>query len=170
MNYFTAIVAMDEHRLIGCGNRIPWHIPGDLKWFKSVTIGNVVVMGRKTFESIGKPLPGRDNVVLSRSGFSFPGVVVVEALEKIPEIFPDRKIFICGGAQVYKLALPLCNELLITHVKGIYSGDVYFPEYENRFQLVEILAEFETHKIARYRNLYLPCNLENTYSKSSPLP
>lgn len=160
MNYFTAIVAMDENRLIGCGNRIPWHIPDDLKFFKSVTMGNVVVMGRKTFESIGKPLPGRDNVVLSRSDFSHPGIVVIKTLGSVWELFPGRKIFICGGAQVYRLALPFCLELIVTHVKGIYDGDVYFPEYEEDFECLEIIGDFETHKVAKYRNRKLACKLE----------
>src|SRR5947207_3591697 len=103
---------MSLNRVIGQGNKIPWHLPDDFKWFKLMTTGQVIVMGRKTFESIGKPLPNRTTLVLSRSGFAHPGVQTLPALEEIkPEDWPSRQIFICGGADVYHQALPLCSEI-----------------------------------------------------------
>src|ERR1051325_4315470 len=106
MKYFKAIAAMSKNRVIGNGNKIPWHIPEDFKWFKKMTTGHVVVMGRKTFESIGKPLPNRETIILSKSGFSFPSVRTVSSLDDIQPNGGGRDIFICGGAQIYEQALP----------------------------------------------------------------
>src|SRR5215471_9655863 len=103
MKHFKAIAAMSLNRVIGAGNKIPWHLPEDFKWFKQMTTGNVIVMGRKTFESIGKPLPNRTTVVLTRSGTSIPSVRTVSTfceIEALAREFPERQIFICGGAQV----------------------------------------------------------------------
>jgi len=161
MSNFNAIVAMSENRVIGKDGRIPWHLSEDLKWFKKTTLNNVVVMGRKTFESIGRPLPQRDNVVLSRSGFAVPGVIVVRSLEEIIEIFPQREIFICGGAQVYSLALPYCSTLYVTYVKGVYEGDTFFPPFESAFEQESVISEFETHKVVKYKNLKC-CALKTT--------
>jgi dihydrofolate reductase len=102
---FKAIAAMSLNRVIGRGNQIPWHLPEDFKWFKRMTTGNVVVMGRKTFESIGKPLPNRETIVVSRSGFSHPGVRTVTSLEEIDLANETREVFICGGGQIYEQAL-----------------------------------------------------------------
>src|SRR5947208_3558335 len=100
---------MAENRVIGNGNKIPWHLPEDFKWFKRMTTGQIVVMGRKTFESIGKALPNREIVVLSRSGFSYPGVRTVESLKQLDLAHEPRETFICGGAQIYAQTLPLCS-------------------------------------------------------------
>ena len=98
---------MSLNRVIGAGNKIPWHLPEDFKWFKQLTTGNVVVMGRKTFESIGRPLPNRETIILSRSQFSHPGVRTVSDLREIDLAHESREVFICGGGQVYAQALPL---------------------------------------------------------------
>jgi len=153
MNYFKIIVAMSENRVIGKDGRIPWHISEDLKWFKKTTMGNVVLMGRKTFESIGKPLPGRTNVVLSRSVFNVPGIITVKSIEEALEKFDGQNIFICGGAQVYSIALPLCSELFVTHIKGIFDGDSFFPSFENDFVEKEVIQEGVNYKIVRYTRL-----------------
>src|SRR5256884_2246730 len=116
MNHFKAIAAMSENRVIGRGNQIPWHLPEDFEWFKKTTTGNVIVMGRKTFESIGRPLPNRTTIVLSRSGFSYPGVRTVKSLDEITPSAEPGEVFICGGADVYRQALPLCSELYLTLV------------------------------------------------------
>src|SRR5206468_941810 len=107
---------MSENRVIGRGNQIPWHLPEDFKWFKKMTTGQVVVMGRKTFESIGKPLPDRDTIVLSRGGFQHPGVRTVATLAEIDVATEAREVFICGGAQIYEQALALCSDLYLTLV------------------------------------------------------
>ncbi len=152
MKHFKAIAAMSENRVIGQGNRIPWHLPEDFKWFKRMTTGNIVVMGRKTFESIGKPLPNRETIVLSRSGFSHPGVRTVADLSEIDLAHESRDVFICGGAQVYEQALPQCSDLYLTLVKRIVDGDTFFPSFEERFELVEEVLDRPEFRIVHYRN------------------
>ncbi|HWY74939.1 MAG TPA: dihydrofolate reductase [Verrucomicrobiae bacterium] len=155
MKHFKAIAAMSENRVIGAGNRIPWHLPEDFKWFKKMTTGHVIVMGRRTFESIGKPLPNRETIVLSRSNFQHPGVRVVGDLAEIDLQREAREVFICGGAQVYAQALRLCSDLYLTLVKRVVEGDVFFPLFEDRFEQTEELLEGPEFKIVRYRNTRL---------------
>src|SRR5262249_19521242 len=147
-----AIAAMSENRVIGNGNKIPWHLPEDFKWFKKMTTGQVIVMGRKTFESIGKPLPNRETVVLSRAGFEYPGVRRIGDLGELDLEKESREVFICGGAQVYELALARCSELFLTLVKRTVEGDAFFPRFEDRFELVEAVRDEAEFKILRYRN------------------
>ena len=149
MKHFKAIAAMSLNRVIGSGNKIPWHLPEDFKWFKATTTGHIIVMGRKTFESIGKPLPNRETIVLSRSNFSYPGVKTIRNLEGLP-VVTDRQVFICGGAQIYEQALPLCSEILLTLVNCEVEGDAFFPKFEDQFQLAETLRETPEFKILRY--------------------
>ena len=143
---------MSLNRVIGNGNKIPWHLPEDFKWFKQMTTGNVIVMGRKTFESIGKPLPDRETIVLSRSAFSVPGVRTISRLEELDALAGNRQIFICGGAQIYEQTLPLCSDLYLTLVKREVSGDTFFPAFEEQFELAEELRETPEFKILHYRN------------------
>jgi dihydrofolate reductase len=150
MKPFKAIAAMALNRVIGNGNQIPWHLPEDFKWFKATTTGHVIVMGRKTFESIGKPLPNRETLVLTRSGWSHPGVRTIARLEELPALTAGRQVFICGGAQVYEQALPQCSELLLTVVQREVAGDVFFPAFEDQFELVEQLRDTPEFKILRY--------------------
>jgi len=150
MKHFKAIAAMSLNRVIGNGNRIPWHLPEDFKWFKATTTGHVIVMGRKTFESIGKPLPNRETIVLSRSGWSHPGVQTMRSLEELSAIAAHRQVFICGGAQIYEQALPHCSELFLTHVKREVAGDAFFPPFEEQFELAEELRDTPEFKILRY--------------------
>ena len=152
MNHFKAIAAMSENRVIGRGNQIPWHLPEDFKWFKKMTTGQVIVMGRKTFESIGRPLPNRATIVLSRSQFFHPGVQTVADLRRIDLANETRAVFICGGAQVYAQALPLCSDLYLTLVKRVVDGDAFFPPFEDRFELVEEILDRPEFKILHYRN------------------
>lgn len=148
---FTAIAAMSLNRVIGNGNQIPWHLPEDFKWFKATTTGHVLVMGRKTFESIGKPLPHRETVVLSRSAFAYPGVKTIARLDALSQLAGNRQVFICGGAQIYEQALPLCSELLLTLVKREVAGDIFFPKFEDQFELVGEIRDTPEFKILRYR-------------------
>ena len=143
---------MSLNRVIGAGNKIPWHLPEDFKWFKQMTTGQVIVMGRKTFESIGRPLPNRTTVVLSRSHFSHAGVQTIASLEQLPAVAGDRHIFICGGAQIYAQALPQCSELFLTLVKREVEGDSFFPLFEDRFDLVGEIQDGPEFKILHYRN------------------
>src|SRR5713101_4119004 len=129
MKPFKAIAAMSLNRVVGAGNKIPWHLPEDFKWFKKMTTGHIVVMGRKTFESIGKPLPNRETIVLSRSQFHYPGVQTVSALSQIDLANETLEVFICGGAEIYQQALPLCSDLYLTLVKRQVEGDKFFPAF-----------------------------------------
>jgi len=151
MKHFKAIAAMSLNRVIGAGNKIPWHLPEDFKWFKQLTTGNVVVMGRKTFESIGRPLPNRETIILSRSKFSVPGVRTVSDLDQIDLAHEAREVFICGGGQIYAQALPLCSDLYLTLVKREVDGDAFFPAFEERFELAEEIRDTAEFKILHYR-------------------
>ena len=151
MNHCKAIAAMSLNRVIGAASQIPWHLPEDFKWFKQMTTGHVLVMGRKTFESIGRPLPNRETVVLSRSAFSHPGVRTARSLEELPALVAGHQVFICGGAEVYAQALPLCSDLYLTLVKRQVEGDAFFPPFEKDFELVEEIRDAPEFKILHYQ-------------------
>ncbi len=145
---------MSQNRVIGQGDKIPWHLPEDFKWFKKMTTGQVVVMGRKTFESIGKPLPNRTTIVLSRGQFLHPGARTAADLSQVDWTDPalaGREVFICGGAQVYAQTLPLCSDLYLTLVKRVVEGDAFFPPFEQQFELVEEILDCAEFKILHYR-------------------
>lgn len=148
---FKAIAAMSENRVIGNGNKIPWHLPEDFKWFKKMTTGQIIVMGRKTFESIGKPLPNRTTIVLSRTNFQYPGVQTVSDLGEIDLKNETREVFICGGAQIYEQTLPLCSDLYLTLVKRVVEGDAFFPVFENQFELADEILDCPDFKILHYK-------------------
>jgi dihydrofolate reductase len=153
MKPFQAIAAMSLNRVIGDRGRIPWHLPADFKWFKEMTTGQVIVMGRKTFESIGRPLPNRETIVLSRSAFQRAGVRTAPGLEALPLAADDpRTIFICGGAEVYRQALPRCADLFLTLVQREVAGETLFPPFEDRFELLGVVRETPEFKILHYRN------------------
>ena len=152
MSPFKAIAAMSENRVIGQGKKIPWHIPEDFKWFKETTMGHVLVMGRRTFESIGKALPGRETMVLTRGEFSHPDVTVIGSLNEVTPKLEGRTAFIAGGAQIYEQALPRCSDLFLTLVKREVEGDVFFPVFEDHFEEVAVLREEAEFRIIHYRN------------------
>ena len=154
MQQFQAIAAMAENRVIGKGNTIPWHLPDDFKWFKAKTMGHILIMGRKTFESIGRPLPGRETIILSRSGYSVPGTQTVESLTCLEGTLGDDKRipFICGGAEIYRQTLDLCSDLYLTQVKGLFEGDAFFPEFENLFEDAEAVLKHEQFTVFHYRS------------------
>ncbi len=160
---FKAIAAMAENRVIGDGTRLPWHLPEDFRWFKAQTLGQIVVMGRRTFEGIGRPLPGRETIVLSRGGFAWPGVRTVASLAEIDRAGEARRIYICGGAQVYALALPWCDELYLTRVKRVAVGDVLFPPFEEDFALVREIMDRPEFRVELYANRHcLPAVSQST--------
>ena len=152
---FQAIAAMSLNRVIGNRNDIPWHLPEDFKWFKKTTMGHVLLMGRKTFNSIGRPLPGRDTVVLTRNPESIIGIPTfnsIEAFEQADE-FQNRKVFVCGGAEIYRQTLEKCSDLFLTLVKQKIEGDTFFPDYESLFDTGTILHKTEEFEIIHYRQL-----------------
>jgi dihydrofolate reductase len=155
MRPLKAIAAMSLNRVIGAANKIPWHLPEDFKWFKKMTTGHVLVMGRKTFESIGKALPDRTTIVLTRSSQPIPGVQTISELSQITRGNPSLRgceIFICGGAQIYQQALPLCSDLYLTLVNRTVEGDTFFPPFEERFELFEQVLDSPEFKILHYRS------------------
>jgi len=123
------IVAMTKERVIGRAGGLPWRLPEDLKRFKALTVGHTLIMGRVTYESIGRPLPGRKTVVVSRQAVTFPGVDVVPTLdEALRRAEGDALPFIAGGAQLYALALPRVQRAYVTWVDEVVEGDTHFPE------------------------------------------
>src|SRR5271163_4017323 len=127
---------MSLNRVIGREGQIPWHLPEDFRWFKRMTSGHVVLMGRKTFESLGKPLPNRVNIVLTRGG-DIPGVTTIADLRSFhPEAFAPREVFVIGGAEIYAQLLPLCTDLYLSVVQREVDGDAFFPRFEDEFELV----------------------------------
>jgi dihydrofolate reductase len=152
---FKAIAAMSLNRVIGVGNRIPWHLPEDFKWFKKMTSGQVIVMGRKTFESIGKALPNRTTIVLSRSRNTYPGARTISDFAELDPADPalaGKEVFICGGAHVYAQALPHCSDLYLTLVKRQVDGDTFFPPFEDRFELVDKIVDRPEFDVLHYHN------------------
>jgi dihydrofolate reductase len=145
-----AIAAMGLNRAIGHKGAIPWHLSKDMKFFRHMTHGNIVVMGRKTFESLDRALRGRENVVLSRGNFVAENARVVASLDEIVEPTDGRDIFVIGGAEIYRALLPRCSELLLTVVKQSPEADTFFPEFEPQFALAEILDEDADLEIRRY--------------------
>ncbi len=156
VKHFKAIAAMSLNRVIGSGNKIPWRLPEDFKWFKKMTTDQIVVIGRKTFESLGKPLPNRTTIILSRAHFQFPGLRTVPDLSQIDPAIEPREVFICGGAQIYEQALPLCSDLYLTLVKRTVEGDAFFPAFEDTFEAVAQIQDCPEFSITHYRNRRLP--------------
>jgi dihydrofolate reductase len=124
------IAAMAANRVIGRDGAIPWHLPEELQWFKATTMGHVLIMGRKTHESIGRPLPGRTTFVISRSPGRIPGCTVAQSLEQALKQCAERdsdKVFIAGGAEIYAQALPLADTIILTVLDQEFDGDTLFP-------------------------------------------
>ena len=124
------IAAIAKHRVIGCQNRLPWHLPADLKHFKELTLGQTVVMGRKTYESIGRPLPKRENIVITQQAdYEALGCKVFSSLVQVVKEYSEKeKLFIIGGAALYEQALPLASYLLLTFIDAEVDGDTFFPK------------------------------------------
>jgi len=138
----SIVVAMDRNRTIGVHNRLPWHLPADLKHFKAVTMGKPIIMGRRTFESIGKPLPGRKNIVITRDRtYSTEGVEICYSLqEALAATGKVEEIMIIGGASIFGEALPLASRLYLTTIEDQFSGDTFFPEIDEA-QWLEVSRE-----------------------------
>ena len=134
MKKISIIVAMSKNRVIGVKNSLPWHISEDLKRFKRLTTGYPIIMGRKTFESIGKPLPERRNIVISRNqNLKLQDVEVVKSIEDALKICSSENlIYIIGGEQIYNLAMPYANNIHLTEVNKEVEGDAFFPEFDKK--------------------------------------
>ena len=132
----SIIVAVSENNVIGHKGQIPWHLPRDFKFFKDTTMGHPMVMGRKTFESIGKPLPGRESIVLTRDqNTKYNGCTVIHSVDEI--LNRNEEIFIIGGSEVYNQFMPLADKIYLTRVHTIVDGDTLFPKINEEWKLVD---------------------------------
>lgn len=148
----TAIVAMASNRVIGKEGQLPWHLPEDLKHFKTITLGHPILMGRKTFDSIGRPLPKRRNIVLSRHMQPREGVEVIRSIEELGSLCqPEDKVFLIGGAELFASLLPACTALYLTWIEMAYEGDSFMPPFEHWFGAPEILGTAPGMEFRLYR-------------------
>ena len=160
----SLIVAMASNRVIGLNNQMPWHLSADLKRFKQITMGHPIIMGRKTFEAIGKPLPGRTNIIVSRnSSYQQEGCVVVDSIEAAINhgCRLDDEVFVIGGATLYEATLPIADNLYITQINQMFDGDTFFPDFDrNKWTGVEREDVIDDKKVGfAYSFLkYINCN------------
>lgn len=142
---YTAVVAMAADRAIGLNGTMPWHLKDDMKLFKRLTMGHPIVMGRKTWESLGRPLPGRQNIVLTRdTAYRAEGAEVIHAPEDLATMaLQNPEVMIIGGAQIYALFLPLLDKLHVSEVQGTFAADTYFPDFAPHFTTRTPLEPYE---------------------------
>lgn len=145
---FSILVAMAKNRVIGRNNALPWQLSPDLKRFKQLTMGHHIIMGRKTYESIGRPLPGRTSVIVTRqSDYRVPGSIVVGSIAEALKVCSegkemDQECFVIGGAEIYQQALGLCQRMYVTEIQQEFDGDALFPEFD----------QWEWHEISREKH------------------
>ena len=145
---------MAENRVIGNAGTIPWHLPEDFKFFKATTMGHAILMGRKTYESIGKPLPGRENIGLSRTMSETPGVTIIRSIDELKELenkLDGRDLFVIGGEEIYRLLLFKVQELYITKIPRTIEGDTHFPDFESQFDTGTKVLETNDFNVWMYR-------------------
>jgi len=150
----TAIVAMTGKRVIGKDNDLPWRLPEDLKMFKRTTSGHPIVMGRKTWDSLGKykPLPNRQNIVITRdSSWSDEGATVIHSPLELGGLeLLNQQVYIIGGAQIYNVFLPYLDEIIVSHVFADHEGDTHFPDFGERFPRYEVLEVYDEFEVRKY--------------------
>ncbi|RBW69495.1 dihydrofolate reductase [Bacillus taeanensis] len=134
----SLIWAMGQNQTIGKDNDMPWHLPADLAYFKKVTSGHTVLMGRKTHESIGRPLPNRKNIIITNNkAYKAEGCIVVHSVKEALTHTKEDEVFVIGGAQIYEVFLPFADRLYVTHIKQDFDGDAFFPLFDlNEWMLV----------------------------------
>lgn len=147
-----AIAAMAANRVIGRDGSLPWRLPEDLRFFKRTTLGRPVLMGRRTFASLRSPLPGRRNLVLSRSLDTVDGADILREPEDLLRLDLHGDVYVAGGAEVYRLLFPLCATLLLSRLHDSYPGDAFLPPFDEWFREEAILASYPAFDIIRYRN------------------
>lgn len=148
------IVAMDPNRGIGYHGKLPWHIPEELKMFRTITFGYPVLMGRKTWESLPKPLEGRRNIVLSHDhDYNAPGAEVIKDFSDLASMVKDNQVvYVIGGLSVYKQCFPIMDSLLVSHIREVHNCDVFFPEFAHLFSIKRLLLECNTFDLLHYSN------------------
>ena len=164
MTRLSLIAAMDRNRLIGSANGLPWQLPADLAFFKRTTLGKPVIMGRRTFESIGKPLPGRQNIVVTRdTAFAADGCVVVGSVEQaIESCAAAQEIMLIGGASLYRQTLEQADCLYLTRIDHAFDGDTWFPEFDESRWRIEWREDFEADSRNPYGYSFVKYVRENS--------
>ncbi len=147
---FHAVVAMGTNRVIGRGGKLPWHEPDDLRFFKQLTSGHPVIMGRRTWDSIGRPLPNRRNIVLSRTMAPVAGIEVVRTPEELATLGLQGDAFVIGGAEIYRELLPQCASVYVSKMNAAPEGDAFMPAFEADFPRAEKVAEFPNFTVWRH--------------------
>ena len=145
MTDLSLIVAMDDNRLIGSNNNLPWQLPADLAYFKRTTMGKPIIMGRKTYASIGRPLPGRRNIVITRdSGFSAAGCEIADGIQTALSLCSDaEEVMLIGGASLYQQTIDRASQLYITRIHHSFEGDTWFPEFDLKLWKQETREDFD---------------------------
>lgn len=148
----SIIVAIAKNNVIGKDNQLIWHLPADLKHFKNLTTGHHIIMGRKTFESIGKPLPNRTSIIITRQkDYAFEGCITAGSLEEaLTKVKYDDEIFIIGGGEIYAQAMPVADKLYITKIEQEFEGDIVFPEISPEIWQLTEQVEHEPDEKNRY--------------------
>lgn len=143
---------MAADRAIGIRQSIPWRLPEDMKLFKSLTMGHPILMGRKTWESLGRPLPGRQNIVLTRdTSFTAEGATVIHSVDELAGLeLMDREVMVIGGAQIYAHLLPKMQKLYVSEVQGEYAADTWFPEFAHHFLRSTPVEQFDGFRLVLY--------------------
>ena len=140
---YKAIAAMAANRVIGRDGTLPWRLPEDMKFFRATTAGHPIVMGRKTWDSLGRPLPGRRNIVISRTLPAATGAEVIRSVEDLDAMGLSGDVFVIGGAEIYRLLLPKCSAVYLTVLDSDAAGDTVFPAFEAEFPRVSVLETME---------------------------
>ncbi len=155
----SIIVAISENNVIGKDNTLIWHMSSDLKRFKMLTMNHHIIMGRKTFEPIGKPLPGRISIIISKQkNYQVEGCIVVNSLEEaIEKAKNDTEIFIIGGASIYKEAMDYANKIYLTEIHHSFEGDTFFPKIEPEKWIVKDKEDFEADEKNPYPHSFMIC-------------
>lgn len=173
MPVFNAIAAMSENRVIGNQGKIPWHLPEDFRWFKHKTMGGTLIMGRKTFESIGKPLPGRKTLVLTHRPLDVPGVETcfdLAFLSNHLKSHPEETYWVAGGGTIYSQLRDHSSYLYLTRVKKTVEGDAKFPEFEDIYQLDQEIYDCPEFRIERWINKRLAADTNFKRLPDEPWP
>ncbi|MBQ8516034.1 MAG: dihydrofolate reductase [Akkermansia sp.] len=149
---FTGVVAMASDRAIGFRQGIPWRLSEDMKLFKRLTMGHPILMGRKTWESLGRPLPGRQNIVLTRdANFTAEGASVIHSVDELSGLeLMDSEVMVIGGAQIYAHLLPKMKKLYVSEVQGEYAADTWFPEFAHHFLRSTPVEQFDGFRLVLY--------------------
>jgi dihydrofolate reductase len=137
--HLHAVAAMTQNRVLGKDGKMPWHLPADLQFFKRLTSGHPIIMGRKTWDSLGRALPNRRNIVLSRNASALAGAEVITTVDALAGLGLQGDVYVIGGAEIYRLLLPMCASVYLTELNFTAQGDTFFPEFEAEFSEVEVL-------------------------------